>query len=74
MNIKWDGKNEGSLWYIMKFLIEFVLKMDEYGVYHSDIKNANIVVIEDWQSNFIIRIIDLGGVSFDFQLIESWTP
>ena len=45
MNIKWYGYNEGSLWYIMKFLIEFVLKMDQYGVYHSDIKNANIVII-----------------------------
>ena len=48
MQIKWYGANEGSLWYMLKVLTEFVLKIAEYDMYHSDLKNANIVVIMDW--------------------------
>ena len=69
MNIKWYGNNEDSLWYILKFLVEFVMAMDEYSVYHSDIKGANIVVTFDEFSNAIIKIIDLGGLSFYFEEI-----
>lgn len=48
MDINWYGENESSLWYIMKTLVEFIMKLDEYNIYHSDIKNQNIVVVVDW--------------------------
>ena len=74
MQIKWYGANEGSLWYMLKVLIEFVLKIAEHEVYHSDLKNPNIVVIMDWQGNIVIRVIDMGGSSFQYNIVEAYTP
>lgn len=65
-NIKWLGINENNLWYILQFLIEFVMKFSEYDVYHSDLKNRNIVVIFDFINRPILKIIDLGVASIDF--------
>ena len=57
----------------MKVLVKFVLKMDKFGVYHSDLKNPNIVVVFDDLGNAVIKVIDLGGVSFNFAIIEAYS-
>lgn len=73
MKIKWYGDNEGSIWYMLKFLIEFVIKLDEYQVYHSDIKNQNLVCVFDWRDRVLLKVIDLGGCSLDYVKISSYT-
>lgn len=42
-------------------------------MYHSDIKNANIVVIFDYINRVTIKLIDLGVATFDYTIIEGLT-
>lgn len=44
MNLKWYD-NQENLWYIMKTLVNFVFEFSNIGIYHSDLKSANVVVI-----------------------------
>lgn len=53
--------------------MEFVLKFNEFGVYHSDLKTHNTVVIFDEWSKVVIRVIDLGGASLNYKTIEAYT-
>lgn len=51
-----------------------MLKFHEFEVYHSDIKNANVVVVFDYLNRLVAKIIDLGVASMNFAVIEGYTP
>ena len=57
----------------MKVLINFVLIIGSYQIYHSDIKRPNIVVLYDKLNRLVIKIIDLGEASFEYDKIYFFT-
>ena len=58
---------EMNVWYLLKTLVNFVILMNDYQIYHSDLKRENIVITYNNMNKLTIKIIDLGGVSFQFE-------
>jgi serine/threonine protein kinase len=72
---QWDFLEE--LVYIAKKLINFVIKMSEFDVYHTDIKPGNIILT--YSDNLIekdklkIKLIDFGGSSTSWEEVKAYT-
>jgi hypothetical protein len=50
-----------------------VIKLAEKGIYHSDIKDRNVVVKSGLLNDAKIFLIDLGGCSFDPFILDTYT-
>lgn len=43
-------------------------------MYHSDLKLVNTIICQDEKENFFLKLIDMGGATFDHSYLIAITP
>lgn len=62
-----------ELLYISKFLIEFVKNFANNEIYHSDIKPENLVMVRKQDDKILIKVIDFGVASSNYEYVNGYT-
>lgn len=70
MGIKWYHENEDTLWYLLKFLTNFVLAFAEFDVYHSNIKCSNITYEYNFNNKMLFKMKGFDACTLNYENIK----